>query len=269
MPDTDPLIITDAHTHIFPGKIAEKAVGSIGDFYGIPMRHPGSPEALLASGKAIGVRKYLVCSTATRPGQVASINDFIRECCDAHPEFLGFGTLHPGFRDIPGEVRRIAAMGLRGVKLHPDFQQFCIDDPAAFPIYEACAGAGLPILFHTGDDRYDWSAPARLAVVARRFPSLTCIAAHFGGYNHWQDVELYRDLPNVWFDTSSTLFKLPRERALELLETLGTRRFLFGTDFPMWDHREELDRFLSLGLPEDARDDILFRNFQRLFGVAL
>ena len=263
------LIITDAHAHIFPPKIAQKAVGSIGDFYHIPMSHPGSPEALLQSGAAIGTRKYLVCSTATRPAQVVSINDFIQNCCQQHKELLGFATLHPAFEDIPGEVSRVAGLGLRGVKLHPDFQQFCIDDPAAFPIYDACAAAGLPILFHTGDDRYDWSAPARLAVVARRFPKLTCIAAHFGGYNHWQDVEVYRSLPNVWFDTSSTLFKLPRDRALELLDILGTRRFLFGTDFPMWDHREELDRVLALGLPEEARDDILHRNFQRLFEVAL
>ena len=108
-----------------------------------------------------------------------------------------------------------------------------------------------------------------MAAVARKFPSLTCIAAHFGGYCHWQDVEIYRELPNVWFDTSSSLFKLPRERALELIEKLGHRRFLFGTDFPMWDHREELERFLSLGLPEEVRDDILHRNFCRLFGVEL
>lgn len=269
MPTPKDLIIADAHTHIFPQKIAGKAVGAIGRFYDIPMCHPGSPEALLESGRAIGVRKYLVCSTATHPGQVTSINDFIRESCEKHPEFLGFGTLHPGFEDIPGEVRRIRELGLRGVKLHPDFQRFAIDDPAAFPIYDCCQELGLPILFHTGDERYDWSAPARMEAVARRFPALTCIAAHFGGYNHWQDVERYRDLPNVWFDTSSSLFKLPRERALALIDLLGHRRFLFGTDFPMWDHREELDRFLALDLSEEVRDDILFRNFQRLFGVTL
>ncbi len=263
------LIITDAHTHIFPSKIAEKAVGAIGEFYDIPMCHPGSPEALLKSGSAIGVRKYLVCSTATRPAQVVSINDFIRDCCKAHPEFLGFGTLHPGYEDIPGEVARLGELGLRGVKLHPDFQRFNIDDPAAFPIYRSCQERGLPVLFHTGDKRYDWSAPARMAAIARQFPGLTCIAAHFGGYNHWQDVEVYKDLHNVWFDTSSALFKLPRERALYLIELMGHRRFLFGTDFPMWDHREELERFLSLGLPEEVRDDILYRNFRRLFGVEI
>lgn len=266
---SDILIITDAHTHIFPAKIVDKAVGAIGEFYDIPMCHPGSPESLLQSGRAVGVKKYLVCSTATHPKQVESINDFIAESCREHPEFLGFGTLHPGSRDISGEVSRIRELGLSGVKLHPDFQRFFIDDPAAFPIYEACAAAGLPILFHTGDERYDWSAPSRMEAVARRFPDLICIAAHFGGYNHWQDVERYRDLENVWFDTSSTLFKLPKERALELLDILGAHRFLFGTDFPMWDHKEELERFLSLGLDEKTRDDILYKNFCRLFGVTL
>ena len=82
-------------------------------------------------------------------------------------------------------------------------------------------------------------------------------------------MEVYRELPNVWFDTSSALFRLPPERALQLIEVLGHRRFLFGTDFPMWDHRQELDRFLALGLPEEVRDDILSRNFRRLFGVEL
>ena len=180
MTQTQQLIIADAHTHIFPDKIALKAVAHIGEFYDIPMCHAGSCQALLESGRAIGVKKYLVCSTATRPGQVASINNFIRECCDAHPEFLGFGTLHPGFAGIPGEVERIRSLGLHGVKLRPDFQEFYIDAPEAEPIYRACAAAGLPILFHTGDARYDWSAPARMALKTARIitPTSAKTASH-------------------------------------------------------------------------------------------
>jgi len=261
--------IADAHAHIFPEKIAAKAVGAIGDFYHIPMTHSGLPQALLASGGAIGVRKYLVCSTATTPVQVGPINTFIAGECAAHPAFLGFATLHPGCEDLAGEVDRILELGLRGVKLHPDFQRFAIDAPEAMELYRLCEGAGLPILFHTGDARYDWSAPARLAAVARRFPGLRCIAAHFGGYDRWQDSPLCRGLKNVWFDTSSTLFRLPREEALALLALLGEDRFFFGTDFPMWDHARELERFLSLGLPPETRDRILGGNFAEFFGVAL
>lgn len=262
-------IIADAHAHIFPQKIADKAVGAIGAFYDIPMDHRGLSEALLESGSAIGTSKYLVCSTATTPAQVRSINDFIAGECRAHPEFLGFGTLHPDYEDPAEEVARIAALGLHGVKLHPDFQKFDIDAPKAMELYRLCARAGLPVLFHTGDDRYDYSAPARLVQVARAIPDLKCLAAHFGGYNRWQDSPLYQGLDNVWFDTSSSLFKLPKEQALALIRLLGEDRFFFGTDFPMWDHTQELERFLSLGLPPETEEKILHGNFERFFGVTL
>ena len=262
-------IIIDAHTHIFPAKIVHKAVDSIGRFYGIPMGHGGLPQSLLDSGGKIGVDLYLVCSTATTPAQVESINDFIAGECRLHPEFYGFGALHPGFEGLAEEVERIRALGLHGVKLHPDFQRFDIDGPAAMELYRLCARAGLPILFHTGDDRYDYSAPARMASVARQVPDLVCIAAHFGGYNRWQDSHLYKGLDNVYFDTSSSLFKLPREEALALIDLLGEDRFFFGTDFPMWDHREELARFSALGLPPSVREKILHQNFQRVFGVTV
>lgn len=263
------LPIIDAHAHIFPEKIAQKAVANIGQFYNLPMGHQGLSQSLLDSGRAIGVSRYLVCSTATTPAQVASINDFIAGECRKHPEFFGFGTLHPQLESLPAEVDRIAALGLHGVKLHPDFQKFDIDDPIALELYRLCARVGLPILFHTGDHRYDYSAPRRMAAVARQFPELICIAAHFGGYRQWQDVAVYQGLHNLYFDTSSSLFALPREEALGLLDLLGEDRFFFGTDFPMWDHRQELDRFLALDLPEATQEKILAGNFLRVFGGSL
>ena len=93
------MTIVDAHAHIFPSKIAEKATTGIGKFYDVDMRYVGSPEHLLDSGRAIGVSKYFVHSVATTPAQVRSINSFIAEQCAAHPEFIGFGTLHPGVEE--------------------------------------------------------------------------------------------------------------------------------------------------------------------------
>lgn len=259
--------IADAHAHIFPHKIADKAVSSIGDFYSIPMEHEGYAHSLLESGGKIGVSKYLVCSTATHPGQVVSINNFIQEKCVQHPEFLGFATLHPDFPDLEAEVERILELGLHGVKLHPDFQKFDIDDPRALPMYRLLAQAGLPILFHTGDNRYDYSAPRRLRSVLDQVPELTCIAAHFGGYRRWEESREYLRHPGVWFDTSSSLFALSVDDAMGMMEDFGFDRFMFGSDFPMWDHREELERFNKLPLTPRQREMILSGNFQRLFGV--
>ena len=69
--------VIDVHTHIFPPKIAEKAVESIGKFYNTQMKYKGSKKELLESGKEINVEKYLVFSTATKVEQVESINNFI------------------------------------------------------------------------------------------------------------------------------------------------------------------------------------------------
>ena len=92
--------IIDAHSHIFPHKIAEKATVNIGHFYDIPMTHIGSSEKLEVSGARIEVAKFLVCSTATRPAQVESINTFIHEECKLHDKFYGFATMHPDYEHI-------------------------------------------------------------------------------------------------------------------------------------------------------------------------
>ncbi len=264
-----PYAIIDAHTHIFPQKIADKAVGAIGEFYDIPMRHAGTSERLLASGSAIGVRRYLVCSTATRGDQVRNINDFIHAECAAHPEFYGFGTLHPDMESPSAELERVVSLGLHGIKLHPDFQRFDIDDSRMIDLYRRMAALHLPVLFHTGDDRYDYSNPARVARVCERVDGFVCIAAHFGGYSAWDlALDALRGVEGVYFDTSSSLFKLPIEQAREMIEQLGPERFFFGTDFPMWDHQEELARFEALALDEPVKRAILAENFQRVFPLS-
>lgn len=216
-------------------------------------------------------KKYLVCSTATKPEQVQSINNFIAEKCKKYPEFFGFGSLHPRIdkESFASEIERIHELGLHGIKLHPDFQKFDIDDPDMISVYRMAAKAGLPILFHMGDSRYEYSAPRRLAHVAEAVPELTCLAAHYGGYERWDEAYQYLKLPNVYFDTSSSLFKLSNTDAIAMMEHMGMERFMFGTDFPMWDHEKELERFLSLGLSEGDNNKVLYQNFEALHGITV
>ena len=163
------------------------------------------------------------------------------------------------------ELERIQAMGIRGIKIHPDFQKIDIDDPRAVDMYRGIAKAGLPVLFHTGDNRYDYSAPERLLNLIRQVPDLIAIAAHFGGWQAWDQSSKCILPENVFYDTSSSLMFLTKERALELLDQIGPHRFLYGTDFPMWTPKEEVARFLSLGLDETPRDRILYGNFEKMF----
>ncbi len=258
--------IIDAHCHIYPQKIAAKAVTAIGNFYGINMSEDGTAPSLILEGQKIGVERYVVHSTATTVHQVRSINEYIYGEMQLHPEFIGFMTLHNEMTDeaIEEEVELALSRGMKGVKLHPDFQKFNIDD--AENIYRVTAGK-LPILLHMGDRRYDFSSPERLRKMAEKYPEQVFIGAHFGGYSVWDKVECLKDLPNVYFDTSSSLFYLDKGKAADLIHRFGHKRYFFGTDFPMWRPDEELRRFLALDLTEQEREDVLFNNAATLLGI--
>lgn len=254
--------IIDAHAHIFPEKIAENATINIGHFYDIPMESCGISSQLVESGSKIGVSRYLVCSTATTPHQTASINNFIAGECKKYPSFVGFGTTHPDSENLEADIEQIKSLGLHGVKLHPDFQKFNADSPEAFKIYELIEGQ-LPLLIHCGDNRYDYSAPKRIAAIHKNFPKLKLLAAHLGGYQRWDEAaQCLPGLENVRFDVSSSLAFLSPEKAASMVRTYGVENCFFGSDFPMWSHEEELERFLALGFSEHENQLILADNFR-------
>ena len=235
-----PYEIADAHTHIFPQKIAEKAAHSIADFYKV------------------------------NAGDVGTV-DILLENCRLHPEFIGFGTIHPGMTETEmiTEAVRIKEKGLRGVKLHPDIQDFLLDDPHMFALYRMCEKElDLPILFHCGDARYDRSSPQRLAHVLDSFPELSVIGAHFGGYSQWEQAyAVLKDYTRLHMDTSSSLSFLSDEDAMCLIEGYGPERLMFGTDYPLWVMEKEIERFFSLPLTDTQRRQILFGTFSALFHV--
>ncbi|MBQ3219554.1 MAG: amidohydrolase family protein [Clostridia bacterium] len=261
--------IIDAHAHIYPQKIAEKATVTIGKFYDIKMEMPaGTAEQLIEDGKRAGVTRYVVHSVATTAHQVRSINEFIKKEMDEHEEFIGFMTLHQDLteEEIEKEVDWCIKNGFKGVKLHPDFQKFYIDGEDAEKFYRVI-GDRLPILFHTGDDRYEYSKPKRLVTMAKKYPNVKFIAAHFGGYRCWKDVGFYVGLDNVYFDTCSSLTFISKETARDIIDLLGADKFFFGTDFPMWDAEKELERFNAIEMTNEERKMILSENIKKLLKI--
>jgi len=261
--------IINAHAHIYPTKIAEKATVAIGDFYDIKMQMPsGTTERLIESGKKIGVTKYIVHSCATKPEQVHSINEFIKSELDKHKEFIGFMTLHQFLteNEMKKEIEWAKNNGFKGIKLHPDFQRFFIDGEDAEKFYRAVRSFGevFPILLHTGDDRYEYSKPIRLSKMAEKYPDVYFIGAHFGGYRCWDDYVVYKGLENVFFDTSSSLPFISPDKAKEIIDGLGYERCFFGDDFPMWEAKSELERFNRIDLTEKEKEAILAGNIKKL-----
>ena len=260
--------IIDAHCHIYPDKIAEKAAESTSKFYSLPLCLDGKVSTLSEHGEKAGIDHFVVQSVATTPKQVSSINNFIaKSVAQSNGKFTGLGTLHPDSEDVKADVDELIRLGLKGVKLHPDIQNFKIDDYRMLKIYELCEGR-LPILFHTGDHRYDLSNPNRMMPILDIYQGLTVIGAHFGGWSIWAEAtkQLCR-YKNLYVDCSSSLYAMTPEKAKELIEAYGTNRVLFGTDYPLWKPEDELERFMQIDLSDEQREDILYNNAARLWHI--
>lgn len=259
------MTIIDVHAHIYPDAIAQRAADSIGAFYEIPMHRNGTVHELLTHGRAAGISRFVVHSAAVTPNRVRAVNDYIISAAHEHPEeFIGFGTMHPDAEDVGGELDRIKAAGLVGVKLHPDFQHFCLDDEKAVAMFRAMAERHMPCIVHTGDQRYPYSEPARMARVLDQVPGLKAICAHLGGWSVWTDAwHVLAGREGVWVDTSSSLYAISPEEAVEVIRRYGADRVFFGTDYPMWNPEEELERFLRLPLTKEEQEKILHLNFEK------
>ncbi len=259
--------VVDVHAHIYPSKIAQKASQSIGNFYNISMEETdGSAERLLAEIEHTDITRCVVHSVAVRPGTVESINDFIAETCDAHPEFIGFMTLHQDTPNVAEEIERACSMGLCGIKLHPDTQQVNMDDDRLMRVYEIAERKQLPLIIHTGDYRYDYSHPRRLKRILHEFPRLKVDAAHFGGWSIYDYALEFLEDESCYLDVSSSMRFLGPRRTRELVEAYGYDRILFGSDFPMWVPASELSIFRALGFGKDAMERMCWHNTELLLG---
>ena len=259
--------IIDVHAHVFPQKIAEKAVESIGGFYGYRMECDSLVDTLLTVSRAAGIGRSVIHSVAVSPRQVSSINAFIAESQNAHPkELTGFGTIHALCEHPEDVVEDCIRMGLHGLKIHPDMQRFALDSTEAMNMFAAIEGR-LPVIIHTGDSRYEYSNPLRMKKAAEAFPRLVCVCAHLGGWSEWDDAaELLSKYDNLYVDTSSSLYALSPGKAAELIRRYDRERVLFGTDYPMWDPQGELTRFMNLPLTDGERENILHKNAEKLLG---
>lgn len=258
------MYLIDIHSHVYPEVIAEKAAESIRNFYELEGGGmDGTVDMLRKQGDLAGIDRFVILPVGLKPDRVRHINDFILEQVAAEPRFLGFGTVHAAMEQIAEEVEYILSKGLRGIKMHPDSQVFAIDDPRLFPVYEQIQEK-LPVILHMGDQRFDYSHPARLRHVLELFPKLQVIAAHFGGYSMYETAyELLKDKDCI-FDISSSLMFMPEGVAERYINAYGAERMAFGTDYPLWDPVTETKRFQQLKLTPAQFDQIAHKTAERI-----
>ena len=257
----------DFHTHAFPDQLAGKALDQLhtksGDYQA---HHDGTIRGLLRSMDRAGIEKSVVLSIATRPEQVARITDWAASI--RSDRIIPFPSIHPQFSNFESELDRIKSAGLHGIKLHPMYQEFAIDDPALLPLYRAISDRGLICLFHAGWDiaypESDQAAPHRILNLHQAIPELKIVAAHLGGWQVWNEVARCLLGHQIYLETSFSIREAKASEFRRILDNHPPEYFLFGTDSPWLDQKEELDAWKKLDIPVEFKEKILFKNAEEL-----
>ncbi len=264
-------MLIDFHTHAFPDRIAAGAVEKVA--FGAGALRPstdGTVGGLTRALKELDAMGVLL-PVATKPAQQRSINDWaIRQRSD---RLIPFGSVYPLAPDALDELERLHGLGLRGVKLHPEFQDFNVDDPRVRPLYRAIGRLKMIVVFHAGLDMA-YMPPCRCApkMLQRAMEDLDgaqVVAAHWGGY--MLGSEVLRDLepaPNLYLDTAYSYSRVLIPLIRALIDAHGPEHILFGSDTPWSNIRDEARMIEALHLPAESTEAILYGNAKRLLSSA-
>lgn len=263
-------VYIDFHTHAFPDRIAGGALDTLSRTGGgLKPCRDGTLASLSAVTRRTPGARALILPIATKPAQQTSINNWAA-AVDG-PQLMSFGSIHPDAPDALEELERIRALGLKGVKLHPEYQNFFVDDPKMKPLYRRMAELGLICLFHAGMDAGfmppSHCSPERLRRALNWFEGSAVVAAHFGGYMMWDEVlEKLCGLP-LYLDTSYSHSRMIKPLAQAILKRHGADRVLFGSDSPWSPVEDELLFVRSLELAPEVERAVLCENARRLLGL--
>ena len=279
-------MIIDIHTHTFPDKIAAATLDKLKHLsHTIPFTD-GTAVGLAASMARAGVDRSVVMPVATSPRQVPHVNDASARMNElgAQTGVLSFGCMHPDFDGWKEELARVRDLGLKGIKLHPQYQDTDFDDPRYLRILDRCGELGLVVLTHAGLDigmpGKDNCSPEMVLRALRQTGPVKLVLAHMGGWRQWDRVEALLPGTGVYLDTSFSLGEitplddghyrpgdlplLDEAAFLRMVRKFGADRVLFGTDSPWDDQETALARLRALPLEKSELDAILGGSARKL-----
>lgn len=262
--------IIDFHTHAFPDALAQRAVPALADSGNITPRSDGTVAGLLASMDNAGIQCSVVCSIATKPGQFDSIlawSTAIRS-----DRIIPLPSIHPEDTDIPGKLQHIREAGFRGIKMHPYYQNFFLDEDRMSGIYRELVLNDLFVVMHTGFDiaypRERRADPEKIVHIVERFPELCLVTTHLGAWDDWQNVEKHLVGKKIYMELSYTFSDLPDETIRSILLKHPPTHVLFGSDSPWRDQGESIRELQSLALPASLERAILRTNALPLLRIS-
>jgi len=264
-------MLIDFHTHCFPDRIAEKAMQKLSYVSGGLKYHTdGTVNGLQKRMQDDDVSISVVLSIATNATQQESVNNFAAEI-NKEENIIAFGSIFPFAENAQDELERIKSLGLKGVKLHPEYQGFYADDEFMKPIYKKISSLDLITVFHAG---YDFAykppfkcMPDNMRNAMKWFDS-PVVAAHWGGVNCGYEVlDKLCGIDNLYFDTSFGYGNMPKDVAYRIIDKQGVDKMLFGTDSPWHTAKMELRLINSLDLSSEEQEKLYYKNAQKLLRI--
>lgn len=259
-------MILDFHTHAFPDTVAEKAIPTLEKAGNIKAFTSGTVESLLASMDRAGVNRSVICSIATKPEQFDAIlawSQAIRS-----ERLIPLPSIHPADPDCVEKVYIIHQKGFKGIKTHPYYQDFFVNEDRLIPFYKALEETGLLFVVHCGFDiafpRTRCADPAQILNLHNKFPELRLVATHFGGWDVWDEVEELLIGKEIFMEISFALQYLSPRKTKQMLNSHPPEYLLFGSDSPWVDQKEYLEKLYALQLNEKLLSGILGSNGLKL-----
>lgn len=259
--------IIDFHTHAFPDAIAGRAMRQLTtECPEAKAFLDGKLSSLVASMDRCGIEKSILCSIATKPAQFEPIFNWSKAIKSDRIE--PFPSVHPADPQAADRVYRIAEAGFKGIKMHPYYQDFSIDNPDLNPLYKAICETKLLLTLHTGFDiafeRVDKASPRQIRTVLERFSELRLITTHFGGWEQWDQVEELLIGHPIYMETSWSVEFMGRQRVIDLMNAHLPEYLLFGTDSPWTDQAETIATYQQLPIPAERLELFFYGNAARL-----
>ncbi len=283
-------MVIDFHTHTFPEKIAPSTVQKLQSMSHTRPFSDGTSSDLVRKNREAGVDWSVILPVATSPRQVSHVNDSSARLNEQFHDqgLVSFGCMHPDFGGWKEELARIAALGMKGIKIHPVYQQVDLDDIRFLRILDRCGELGLMVVAHAGLDvgfpGRDHASPRMALRALQQTGPVKLILAHMGGWRCWDEVEQLLPETGVRIDTSFSLGTMTpngdgyyapedlplmgQEQFVRMVRAFGADRVLFGTDSPWGDQRRELAMIRAMPLTEEEKGAILGGNARELlFGA--
>ncbi len=264
-------MLIDLHVHAFADKLVKRAMDGLLSHYEESKKPhtDGSVAGLLSAMERDGVDISVVAPIATKPEQTVALCRWAEEICSDC--IVCIGSINPHSDDYRRDIDIVVSHGLKGIKLHAQYQDFIVDDPEMLKIYDYAFEKGLFILQHSGFDiAYNppfKSTPAMFANVAKQLKGGVMIAAHLGGMFMWDEVLDKLCGSDVYIDCSMGCEQYTQKQFKDIVEAHGADKIFFGSDSPWGNPKKEYDAIKSCGLSQQQQDLIFYKNAKRLLGL--